>query len=250
MTVKAEFPYTESNRFESDAIKPSLAATSTSVKTYRILDSISRRFAKPSTQGEKSNLKVIAETPDEFTVITERTKGVNHNNILLSVSKVKLVDIERNVGTLSKVKTAYVKQEADSFTSQTIPPTSPVYPLQSLRTGWDGYWAEPLSKGVLLKAHELWMRIKQITRDDGDLPSISPAANGSVAFTWSSQYPRKELEIWLYDQLDYYAEWLLSEGGSAGEYSPADTPPEGNDVEGDTQSQAELLKVISQYQES
>lgn len=79
------------------------------------------------------------------------------------------------------------------------------------------------------------MRIKQITRDDGDLPGISPAANGSVAYTWSSQYPSKELEIWLYDQLDYYAEWLLS--------------GEGNDVEGDTQSQVELLEVINQYQE-
>lgn len=236
MTVKAEFPYTESNRFESHAIKPSYAATSTSVKTYRTLDSISRRFAKPSSQGEKSNPKVIAENPDGFTVITERTKGVTPNNMLLSVSKVKLVDIERNVGTLSKVKTAYVKQEADSFTSQTIPPTSPVYSLQSLRTGWDGYWAEPLSKRVLLRAHELWMAFTQITRDHSDLPELSPAANGSVAFTWSSQYPRKELEIWLFDQLDYYAEWLLS--------------AEGNDVEGDTQSQAELLKVISQYQES
>lgn len=247
MTV-AKFPYIESNRFDH-AIKPSLAATSTSVKTYS-LDSISWRFAKPSSQGEKSNPKVIAENPDGFTVITERTKGGSHNIMLLSESKVKLVDIEHNVSTLSKVKIAYVKQEADRFTSQTIPPTSPVYPLQSLRTGWDGYWAEPLSKKVLLRAHELWMQIKQITRDEGDLPSISPAANGSVAFTWSSQYPRKELEIWLYDQLDYYAEWLLSERGSAEEYSSADTPPEGNDVEGDTQSPAELLKVISQYQES
>lgn len=236
MTIKAEFPYTESNKFESHAIKPSLGASSTSVKTYRTLDSISRRFTKPSSQGEKSNSKVIAENPDGFTVITERTKDATPNNMLLSMLKVKLFDIERNVATSSKVKTAYVKQEADSFTSQTIPSTSPLYPLQSLRTGWDGYWAEPLSKGVLLRAHELWMQIKQITRVQGDLPGISPAANGSVAFTWSSQYPRKELEIWLYDQLDYYAEWLLSEGG--------------NDVEGDTQSQAELLEVISQYQES
>ena len=235
MTLKAEFPYTENHRFESHAIKPSLAATSTLVKTYRI-DSISRRFAKPSSQGEKNNPKVITENPDGFTVITERTKGVTHNNRLLSVSKVKLVDIAPNVGTLSKVKTAYVKQEADSFISQTIPPTSSVYPLQSLQTGWDGYWAEPLSKAVLLRAHKLWMRIKHFPSVQGDLPSISPTANGSVAFTWSSQYPRKELEIRLYDQFDYYAEWLLSEGG--------------NDVEGDTQSQAELLKVISQYQES
>lgn len=235
MTVKNKFPDIESNKFESQALKPSLATTSISVKTYKI-GSIPRRSVKPSSQGEKSNPKAIAENPDVFTVITERNKGLTHNNMLLSVSKVKLVDIEHNVGTLSKFKIAYVKQDADSFTSQTIPPTSPVYTLQSLRTGWDGYWAEPLSKGVLLKAHELWMRIKQITRDNCDLPSISPAANGSVAFTWSSQYPRKELEIWLYDQLDYYAEWLLS--------------GEGNDIEGDTQSQAEVVKVISQYQES
>lgn len=236
MTIKAEFPYTESNKFEKDAIKLSYAATFTSVKTYRTLDSISRRFIRPSSQGAKSSPKVIAENPNGFTAITERTKGVNYNNMLLWESKVKPFDIERNVATLSKVKTACVKQEADSFTSQTIPPTSPIYALQSLRTGWDGYWAEPLSQGVLLRAHELWMRIKQITRVQGDLPGITPAANGSVAFTWSSQYPRKELEIWLYDRSCYYAEWLLS--------------AEGNDVEGDTQSQAELLEVISQYQES
>ena len=235
MTVKSEFPYTESNKFESHAINSSFAATSKSVKTSGI-DSISRRFANPSNQGEKINPKGIVENIERFTGITDSSKSVPYHNIFLSVSEDKLVDIERNVGTLSKVKTAYIKQEANSFTSQIIPPTSPVYSLQSLQTGWDGYWAEPLSQGILLRAHELWMQIKQITCDDGDLPSISPAANGSVAFTWSSQYPRKELEAWLYDQLVYYAEWLLS--------------VEGKDVEGDTQSQAELLKVISQYQET
>ena len=238
MTVKAAFPYTVINAGESYASEQSSAATSALVKTNKTVKTIPSYFAIPSSLNEKKNLKLIAAImiPSGLTVIPEGSKGVARNYPSLSMSKVKLAYIEYNVGTLSKVKPAYIKQEIDSFTFPTIPSASPVYPLQSLQTGWDGYWAEPLSQKVLLRAHDLWMQIKQITCDKGDLPGISPAANGSVAFTWSSQYPRKELEIWLYDQPDYYAEWLLS--------------VEGNDVEGDTQSQAELLKVIRQYQES
>lgn len=113
-----------------------------------------------------------------------------------------------------------------------IPLTSPVYPLQALQIGWDGYWAMPPSPAVLLKAHRLWRWSNYLDYGKDDLPLISPAA-GSVAFTWSSLSPRKELEIWLFDQPDYYAEWLLS--------------VKGNDSEGEAQNFVEILRVISQY---
>jgi len=237
VTEKVVFPYTESNTSESYFMESISAATSTPVKLYKITASIPSRFSKPSIQGDRNNPKGITEitTLSQSIVISKRNRSVISDNMLLSSSKIKPVDIKGSVSIFSKAKSTYAKQEIANFTSSKIPSDSPIYSLQNLQKGWDGYWAEPLSPQVLLRAHELWMRIKQITRIQGDLPSISPAANGSVAFTWSSQYPRKELEIWLYDQLDYYAEWLFS--------------VEGNDREGDTQYQAQLLKVIRQYQE-
>jgi hypothetical protein len=113
--------------------------------------------------------------------------------------------------------------------SLTIPQSSPVYPLQNLQTGWDGYWAAPLSQLVLLRAHDLWLRIKQNTLNETELPKVQPAANGSVAFTWSNQYPAKELEIWLYNQPNYHAEWMLSTD---------------EDIEGTARTQAELLSSV------
>lgn len=119
------------------------------------------------------------------------------------------------------------------FQSPTIPENSPIYSFQFLKTGWDGYWAKPLSQEVLIKANRLWTQIEQLQTDV--LPVVRPAANGSVAFTWTHNHPTKELEIWLYDQPDYYAEWMISS----------------NDVdeENTSQSQADLLKLIRRYQE-
>ena len=90
-----------------------------------------------------------------------------------------------------------------------IAENSPVYHLQFLKTGWDGYWADPLSQAVILKADWLWQKIELVTNNNR-LPVIRAAANGSVVFTWTQDYPKKELEIWLYDRPDYYAEWMIS----------------------------------------
>jgi hypothetical protein len=117
-----------------------------------------------------------------------------------------------------------------------IPENSPIYLLESLQKGWDGYWAEPLSSEVLLRAHELWLAIDGATEVKGTLPTVRASANGAVAFTWSCDYPEKELEIWLYDQPEYYAEWMLSVGNA--------------DEEGTAQTQSALLSALRQYQES
>jgi hypothetical protein len=117
-----------------------------------------------------------------------------------------------------------------------IPITSPIYSLQFLETGWDGYWAEPLSKGALIRAHQLWIQIERITVDKSCLPDVRPSANGSIAFTWSQEYPEKELEVWLYDQPDYYIEWMLSVNDE--------------DEEGIARSLTEILEIIKWYQES
>lgn len=117
-----------------------------------------------------------------------------------------------------------------------IPVTSPIHPLQSLETGWDGYWAEPLSQEVLFRANQLWRKIEQVAINRSNLPAVQAAANGSVAFTWSHDYPEKELEIWLYDQPNYYAEWMLSF--------------DDRDEENIARSQTELLRIVKQYQES
>jgi hypothetical protein len=119
------------------------------------------------------------------------------------------------------------------FQSYTIPENSPIHSLQSLKTGWDGYWAKPLSQEVLIKANRLWTQIVQLKTVT--LPVVRPAANGSVAFTWTHNYPAKELEIWLFDQPDYYAEWMISSNDG--------------DEENTSQSQADLLRLIRRYQE-
>jgi hypothetical protein len=116
-----------------------------------------------------------------------------------------------------------------------IPKTSPIYDLQFLEIGWDGYWAEPLSKKLLIEAHQLWENIERISSIQSMLPVVKPSANGAVAFTWSLEYPVKELEIWLYDQQRYHAEWLLSFNDK--------------DRENVAQSQEELLELITTYQE-
>jgi hypothetical protein len=113
-----------------------------------------------------------------------------------------------------------------------IPLTSPVYVLQSLETGWDGYRAEPLSQDVLLRADQFWSQIE----NSSSLPIVQASANGSVAFTWSHEYPDKELEIWLYDRPEYYAEWMLS--------------IKDKDKEDIARSVVDLLMVVKQYQES
>lgn len=69
-----------------------------------------------------------------------------------------------------------------------------------------------------------------------DLPLVQPNCDaGFVAFSWTHEYPRKELEIWLYDRLDYYCEWMLSVGDK--------------DEENTARSLADLLEVIKKYTE-
>jgi hypothetical protein len=116
-----------------------------------------------------------------------------------------------------------------------IPISSPIHKLQNLQTGWDGYGAEPLSQEVLLKAQRLWEKILEITQDTNDIPAVRPSANGSVAFTWTTRYPTKELEIALIDRSGYYAESLLSF--------------KGKDTEGNATSLSELVNIIRSYLE-
>lgn len=117
-------------------------------------------------------------------------------------------------------------------TTLAIPETSPLYPLQSLKTSWDGYWAEPLSQNAIFRAHQLWTEIERIYKTH--LPVVRPSANGSIAFTWSQEYPEKELEVWLYDQSDYYIEWMLSVNDK--------------DEEGIARLLTEILEIVKRYQ--
>ena len=84
--------------------------------------------------------------------------------------------------------------------------SSPVNALKGLDSGWDGYWAASLSDTVVERAEELWQALDR----NCSLPKVSPAANGAIDFSWSADYPRKELCIWLYDQPEYYAEVMIS----------------------------------------
>ena len=136
---------------------------------------------------------------------------------------------------MSYVKSASITNELRSFTADVIPTSSPIFPLQNLEIGWDGYGAEQLSQAVLLRANQIWNEIKKILKNKKDLPVIHPTANGSVAFSWTESYPRKELEISLIDNSAFLCEWLLS-----GKYE---------DVEGESKSLPDLCTVIRKYME-
>lgn len=136
---------------------------------------------------------------------------------------------------MSRVNPILMVSELKSSADNSIPNSSPLYPLQNLELGWDGYWAEPLSQEVIMKAYQLWTDIRRITKDKKDLPKISPTANGSIAFSWTTYYPRKELEVSLIDQTHFMSEWLLSY--------------KNKDIESTSTSKSNLLKVIRKYLE-
>lgn len=226
MVIQADFPRTENEAVNHPDRQVSGIETLQSVKIYQPSHSISLRKARTNPgkifdkqsfyEGIKSQWRRGFGQVD--TIIQRETLLQEYTQI--SMLQVNPIDIEQNLAIP---------------TSPTIPESSPIHPLLCLKTGWDGYWAEPLSQVILPRANQLWRKIEQITINRSNLPTVQPAANGSVAFVWSCEYPEKELEIWLYDQLDYYAEWILSD--------------DDQDEEDTAQSQADLLKVIKRYQE-
>lgn len=116
-----------------------------------------------------------------------------------------------------------------------ILPDSPIYQLQFLYKGWDGYWANPLSESTLIAANKLWREIEQL--GDYPLPQVIAGANGTVIFNWYYKNPGillKELDIWVYGMDEGYAEWLLIIGDRTEE-------------EGISQSESEAIGVIKRY---
>lgn len=189
-------------------------------------------------------LRTINESKFPFTEILSIEASTKQSEDLASSQSLKLCRPTYSISTrvesysLNRRRTSLKAVPVARYSvveSRILPQNSPIAPLQSLQKGWDGYWAEPLSQEVLLRAHQLWRQIERIAKTEAEYPTIRPSANGSVAFTWSAEYPEKELEIWLFDQIDYYAEWMLNVGDV--------------DEEGTTQSQAELLRIIKRFQE-
>ena len=214
------FPHTESLPTGSP---PQVdAATARSLKIVAPIKSVSDRAVVPSQEKASPPKQRVSEAVVSNTRLELPLPIFEKRHRVASMLSVEPVDLE---------------QKTYRLLTPSIPETSPLYPWQRLKAGWDGYWAEPLSQEVLLRGHQLWVLIQQVGLDGQDLPVVSPSANGSVAFTWSHHYPRKELEIWLYDQPDYYLEWLLSVEGK-------------QDVESEARSQVELLRAIRKYWES
>lgn len=171
----------------------------------------------------KPSLTTSASRKEVWQLLTDRYLKLYHDKITHSAV------------LMSRVNPVYIVPELKSFGDNNIPNSSPLYPLQNLELGWDGYWADPLSQEVVLKAHQLWNDIERITKDKKDLPTISPTANGSIAFSWTRHYPRKELEVSLIDQTSFLCEWLLSH--------------KDKDIESTSTSKSNLLKVIKEYME-
>jgi hypothetical protein len=218
MTAKATFPRTEKPSFNDLLQKLSDTATSQSLDVYQLSNVISSSKDLPE---------------QDFSFIEERNCEVEGRQPQLGSRQLESVLLAKNLcqnyDQLSMLRVIPADISGD------IPESSPIYSLKSLEVGWDGHWADPLSHNVLRRAHRLWSQIQLITVEGSILPTVRPAANGSVAFTWSHDYPAKELEIWLYDQPDYYAEWMISS--------------ENGEEDNTADSQIELLNRIRYYQE-
>jgi hypothetical protein len=182
----------------------------------------------PRSTQQKSPVSFTHQEKQLGGFIASRSFRSNGPNITAKISPLKLSTSPK---TLNFRK---VEKESKTKTSIRIPESSPLYPLQNLQVGWDGYWAEPLSEALLERAQGVWDLIKAGNPKESQLPSVSPGANASVAFSWTSYYPSKELEVWIYDQPDFYAEWLLS--------------TEDNEDEGIAESSAELFEIIERFQ--
>jgi hypothetical protein len=225
MVMQSAFPRTDNRIFNDPSEYTSGIGISQSFKIYQP-SYIPSREVIPSP-----NKTFGKQKSDELIEARQKSSSIQ----LVEVSRKEALHRDYTKSSMLWVDPSDIKRKMAILLSPTILVTSPIHPLQFLETGWDGYWAAPLSQDVLVRASQLWSQIERIAVGQSDLPTIRPAANGLVAFTWSHEYPEKELEIWLYDQPDYYAEWMLS--------------VEDEDEENTAQSQAELLKVIKRYQE-
>ncbi|TYQ29179.1 hypothetical protein PseudUWO311_03350 [Pseudanabaena sp. UWO311] len=168
-----------------------------------------------------------------------RSKRLKKQELLIVDRNLEIQERDISITPLmSYVKPASINNELRSFAtevSDAIPISSPIFPLQNLEIGWDGYGAEPLSQEVLLRANQIWNEIKKIIKNEKNLPVIHPTANGSVAFSWTRFYPQKELEVSLIDNSTFLCEWLLS-----GKYK---------DIEGESKSLPDLCAIIREYME-
>jgi hypothetical protein len=87
-------------------------------------------------------------------------------------------------------------------------PVSPIDQLRWLDANWDGCRAKKPSELIIARATDVWNESKSITGDD--LPRVKATPDGFVAFSWSDHYPKKELQVSIYDTPKFSSRWVLS----------------------------------------
>ena len=100
-----------------------------------------------------------------------------------------------------------------SNTGITLPPESPLYKLASLKKGWDGHDAEPLSGNIIERGQQLWEEISKLC-DIADLPQVSPGRDDVIAFSWTKHRPAKQLDIFLYGGGTFRGEYVVEIAGT------------------------------------
>ncbi len=100
----------------------------------------------------------------------------------------------------------------EANTGITLPIESPVYKLAGLKKGWDGNNAEPLSGHLLEQGQKLWEEILKLC-DTSDLPQVSPGRDDVIAFAWTNHRPAKQLDIFLYGEQTFRAEYVVEVKG-------------------------------------
>ena len=128
----------------------------------------------------EGSLPIRIELPDDPTVEIEKpVNGAWHNP-----------------GT--HVAVAFMTQADDN---------APIDRLYWYRDGWDGCRAERLSRTVIRHARTAWELAKETTPND--MPRVKPHPDAYVTFSWSDHYPKKELQLSIYDEKKLSCRWVL-----------------------------------------
>ncbi len=90
-----------------------------------------------------------------------------------------------------------------------------IYKLTFLKEGWDGYDAPKPSQNIINIALSFWNYLSLNKFENiADELKVLPSNSGKVAFIWRNKDSKRQLELDIYDQTDFFAQWcLLAEDG-------------------------------------
>src|SRR5262245_28391042 len=95
---------------------------------------------------------------------------------------------------------------AGSYRKGTVAASSPLDEIRVLKAGWAGPRSEPPSEALIERADMLWSLLDGVFPESVERPRVSAGFENFIAFKWRRHYPKKELHVWLHDDVNFNAE--------------------------------------------